>query len=104
MDTFHHEDHVVWDCTYHVVMVPKYRKHVLYGPIRKRVGEILRELAKQKGIEIVRGNAMPNHIHMMLSIPPKYSVARTMGFLKGKSAIRIHHEFGRRKMLLYTAS
>ena len=84
MDAFEHESHVVWDCTYHVVFVPKYRKRVLYGPVRKRVGEILRELAKQKGIEIVRGNALPDHVHMMLSIPPKYSVAQTMGFLKGQ--------------------
>lgn len=104
MDAFSHEDHVIWDCTYHVVIVPKYRKRVLYGPVRRRVGGILRELAKQKGIEIVRGNALPDHIHMVLSIPPKYSVAHTMGFLKGKSAIRIHHEFGRRKMVLMQKS
>lgn len=104
MEYFEKQNHVVWECTYHVVIVPKYRKKVLFGLARKRIGEILRELAKQKGIEIVKGNACPDHIHMVLSIPPKYSVAHVMGFIKGKSAIRMHAEFSRRKMALMQKS
>jgi len=82
--------HVKWDCKYHVVMIPKYRRKVLYGRLRRQVGRILRELCRQRGIELVEGHAMPDHIHLCLSIPPKYSIAHTIGFLKGKSAVRIH--------------
>ena len=95
-----HSAHVTWDCTYHVVIVPKYRKKILFGHVRKRAGEIIRELAKQKEVTVVQGNACPDHIHLILSIPPKYSVAHVMGFLKGKSAIRLHYEFGRKKRFL----
>jgi putative transposase len=84
--------HVRWECKYHVVIIPKYRRKVIYGGLKKRIGEILRELCRQKGIEILEGHLMPDHIHMCLSIPPKYSVAHTIGFLKGKSAVRIHRE------------
>lgn len=89
--------HVRWECKYHVVIVPKYRQKVLYGKIRKGVGEILREISKQKGVEILEGHMMPDHIHMCLSVPPKYSIANTVGFLKGKSAIRIHRELLKNK-------
>jgi putative transposase len=84
--------HVRWDCKYHVVIVPKYRQKVFYGRMRRRVGEILRELCRQRGIGLIEGQAMPDHIHMCLSIAPKFSVACTVGFLKGKSAVRIHRE------------
>jgi putative transposase len=84
--------HVRWDCKYHVVIVPKYRHKVFYGKMKRRVGEILRELCRQRGIELIEGQAMPDHIHMCLSIPPKFSVSFTVGFLKGKSAVRIHRE------------
>ena len=84
--------HVTWDCKYHVVIVPKYRRKVFYGKQRRRIGEILRELCGQKDIELVEGKAMPDHIHMLLSVPPKYSIAMTIGYLKGKSAIRVHRE------------
>lgn len=84
--------HVRWDCKYHVVIVPKYRHKVFYGKLRKRVGEILRELCRQRGIELIEGHARPDHIHMCLSIPPKFSVSFTLGFLKGKSAVKIHRE------------
>ena len=84
--------HTKWECKYHVVIVPKYRKKVLYGKLRKRIGEILRELCRYKGIEIVEAHAMVDHIHMCISVPPKYSIAMTIGYLKGKSAIRIHKE------------
>jgi putative transposase len=89
--------HVTWDCKYHVVIVPKYRRKVFYGKQRTRIGAILRELCHQKDIELLEGNAVVDHIHILLSIPPKYSVAVTMGHLKGKSAIRINRELERVK-------
>lgn len=92
MHDWQSQSHVRWDCKYHVVIVPKYRHKVFYGKLRKRVGQILRDLCRQRGIELIEGRAMPDHIHMCVSIPPKYSVAYTLGFLKGKSAIRIHRE------------
>ncbi len=88
--------HVKWECKYHVVWVPKYRHKVLYGKVRERVGEIIRELCRQRDLEIIEGHAMPDHLHACISIPPRYSVANAIGFLKGKSAIRLHREFGRR--------
>jgi putative transposase len=84
--------HVRWDCKSHVVIIPKYRRKVFYGRLRRQVGVILRELCRQRGIELVEGHAMPDPIHLGLSIPPKSSVAHTIGFLKGKSAVRIHRE------------
>ncbi len=84
--------HVRWDCKYHVVIIPKYRRKVFYGRLRRQIGTILRELCRQRGVEMLEGHAMPYHIHMCLSIPPKYSVAFVLGFLKGKSAVRIHRE------------
>jgi putative transposase len=84
--------HTKWEYKYHVVIVPKYRKKVLYGRVKKRIGEILRELCGYKGIELLEGHAMPDHIHICISVPPKYSIAMTIGYLKGKSAIRIHRE------------
>lgn len=84
--------HVRWECKYHVVIIPEYRRKVLYGKIRHRIGRILRELCQQRGVELLEGHCMPDHIHMCLGIPPKHSVAHMMGFLKGKSAVRIHRE------------
>ncbi|MDG4597034.1 MAG: IS200/IS605 family transposase [Candidatus Contendobacter sp.] len=84
--------HVRWECKYHIVFVPKYRKKVLYGRTRRQVGQILRQLCRQKGVEILEGHAMPDHIHLVLRIPPKFSVALVVGYLKGKSAIPIHRE------------
>ncbi len=81
------QSHVKWYCKYHIVFSPKYRKKAMYGSLRKGVGRILRELCKQTGVELVEGHAMSDHVHVCLSIPPKYSVANTVGFLKGKSAI-----------------
>ena len=82
--------HVRWDCKFHVVIVPKYRKKVLYGKTRRRVGEILRDLCRQRGVELLEGHLMPDHIHMCLRVPPKFSIAFVIGFLKGKSAVLIH--------------
>ena len=84
--------HVRWDCKYHVVIVSKYRQRSIYGEVRKKIGGIIRDLCRQKGIELLEGHAMPDHIHLLLSIPPKFSVANTVGFIKGKSAIRIHRQ------------
>jgi len=84
------QSHVRWYGKSHRVFVPKYRRRVLYGQLRRSSGRMLRELCQQQGIELVEGHAMPDHVHRCLSIPPKYSVANTVGFLKGKSAIRMH--------------
>ncbi len=84
--------HVKWECKFHVVFIPKYRRRILYGSVRRRIGEILRDLCVQKGVGLLEGHAMPDHVPMLLSIPPKHSVAFTVGFLKGKSAVRIHRE------------
>ena len=93
------QNHVKWDCKYHIVFIPKYRRKVLYGKLRAKVGTIIRELCEQKGVELIEGKAMSDHIHLCLSIPPKYSVAHVVGFVKGKSAIRIHRELlGEKRM------
>ena len=86
------QSHVKWEWKYHVVFIPKYRRKTLYGRLRRKAGEILRDLCTQKGVELLEGHAMADHVHLLLSIPPKYSVAHVIGFLKGKSAVRIHRE------------
>ena len=96
-EAFKTQSHVVWDCIYHIVIVPKYRKRVLFGAIKKELRENLHALSKQKGVEITEGHICPDHVHMVISIPPKLSVAHTVGFLKGKSAIRLHQQFSRKK-------
>lgn len=90
------QSHVTWYCLYHVVFIPKYRKKVIFGRLREEIGAILRELCQQFKIGLVIGNAMPDHIHMCLSIPPRYSVAQAIGRLKGKSAILIHKRLFKR--------
>jgi putative transposase len=85
--------HSKWDCKYHVVFVPKYRRKVMFRDIRKFLGPIFHELARQKECRIVEGHLMPDHVHMCIEIPPKYSVASVIGFLKGKSAIAIARQF-----------
>jgi len=84
------QSHVRWYCRYHIVFVPKYRKRVIFGSLRRGIGKILRDLCEQHEVELLEGHAQPDPVHLCLSIPPKYSVANTVGFLKGKSAIRIH--------------
>ena len=84
--------HVKWECKYHIVIVPKYRRKTMFGQVRKRIGKLLKQLCLQKGVELIEGHVMPDHVHMVLSIPPKYSVAMVLGYLKGKSAIQIHRE------------
>ena len=87
------QSHVRWYCRYHVVWVPKYRKRVIFGQMRRGIGRIVRELCQRHGVELIEGHALSDHVHILLGIPPKFSVANTVGFLKGKSAIRIHREY-----------
>ena len=87
------QSHVRWDCRYQLVIVPKYRKRVIFGQLHKAEAGILRSLCEQQGVELIEGHAMSDHIHMCLSISPKFSVANTVGFLKGKSAIQIHRKY-----------
>ena len=81
--------HTKWNCKYHIVFAPKYRRQIIYGKIKADIGQILRKLCEHKGIEIIEANACSDHIHMLLSIPPKYSVSQIMGYLKGKSSLMI---------------
>ena len=89
--------HSEWECKYHVIFIPKYRRKVLYGELRRHLGEVFRRLARQKESEIEAGHMMADHVHMMIAIPPKYSVAQVIGFIKGKSAIHIARHFGERR-------
>jgi putative transposase len=89
--------HVRWDCKYHIVIVPKYRKRALYGKFRRNVGEILRDLCRQRNVELVEGTLCPDHVHMCLKVAPKYSIAFVIGFLKGKSAVRIHRQLEKQR-------
>ena len=82
--------HTRWNCKYHLVFTPKYRRKVIYGQLRRDIGKILRKLCEMKEVEIVEAHAMPDHIHMLVRIPPKLSVSGFMGFLKGRSAVVIH--------------
>ena len=81
--------HTQWNCKYHIVFAPKYRRQIIYGKIRADIGTILRKLCEYKGVEIIEAEACPEHIHMLVSIPPKYSVSQIMGYLKGKSSLMI---------------
>ena len=101
MKDWRSQSHVKWECKYHVVIVPKYRQRRLFGSRRQKVGEILRQLCRQKDIELLEGHAMPDHVHMLLSVPPKYSIAMTVGYLKGKSAVRIHRELRKTQGTLF---
>ncbi|MBI5568690.1 MAG: IS200/IS605 family transposase [Desulfomonile tiedjei] len=97
MDDRQSLSHTVWDCKYHVVWIPKCRRKVLYGQLRKYLGEVLRELARQKESRVVEGHLMGDHVHVLLSIPPKYAVSQVVGFTKGKSAIHIARVYGGQK-------
>ena len=90
--------HTKWNCKYHIVFAPKYRIQAIYGRLRTEIGKILRELCKRKGIEILEAEACPDHIHMLVSIPPKYSVPSVMGYLKGKSSLMIFDKFASLKI------
>ena len=90
-------NHTRWECKYHIVFIPKYRKKVLFGQIRKELGEVFHRLAKQKESFIEEGHLMADHVHIMISIPPKYAVSQVVGFIKGKSAIHIARMYAGRK-------
>jgi putative transposase len=93
-EDYHSLAHSKWDCKYHLVFIPKGRKRRLYGEIRPRLGQIFHALAEQKDCKILEGHLMPDHVHMLVEVPPKYAVSSVIGFLKGKSAIAIAREFG----------
>ena len=90
-------NHTEWECKYHVVFIPKYRRKVIYGQVRADLKEVFRRLARQKECEIEAGHLARDHVHMMISIPPKYSVSQVVGYIKGKSAIHIARRYGERK-------
>ena len=90
--------HTTWDCKYHVVFTPKYRRQALYKELRQYLGEVFHALAAQRECRIEEGHLMPDHVHMLISIPPKYAVAQVIGFIKGKTAIHIARTYmGRRR-------
>ena len=90
-------NHTQWECKYHVVFIPKYRRKVLYGSLRRHLGSLFRELARHKESEIEEGHLMPDHVHMCMAIPPKHPVASVIGFLKGKSAIAVARLSGKER-------
>ena len=89
--------HTQWECKYHIVFAPKYRRQIIYGKIKADIGQMLRKLCEYKGIEIIEAEACKDHIHMLVSIPPKYSVAQIMGYLKGKSSLMIFEKYANLK-------
>ena len=89
--------HTKWECKYHIVFAPKYRRQVIYGKVKEDIGKMLRKLCEYKGIEIIEAEACKDHIHMLVSIPPKYSVSQIMGYLKGKSSLMIYEKYANMK-------
>ncbi|MCY7387078.1 MAG: IS200/IS605 family transposase [Burkholderiales bacterium] len=97
MDKYESLSHTKWECKYHVVFIPKCRRRTLYGELRRHLGEVFKELARQKESRVEEGHLTPDHVHMMLSIPPKYSVSQIVGYIKGKSAIHLARAYGEEK-------
>ena len=97
MDKYESLSHTKWECKYHVVFIPKCRRRTLYGQLRQHLGEVFRELARQKQSRVEEGHLMSNHVHMMLAIPPKFAVSQVVGYIKGKSAIHLARVYGERK-------
>ena len=89
--------HTKWECKYHIVFAPKYRRQVIYGKVKQDIGMMLRKLCEYKGVEIIEAEACKDHIHMLVSIPPKYSVSQIMGYLKGKSSLMIYEKYANMK-------
>jgi putative transposase len=89
--------HTAWECKFHVVWIPKYRKKKLYGELRRELGPVLRKLAKHKQCEILEGKLAVDHVHILISIPPKYAASQIVGYLKGKSAIHVARNYGGRR-------
>ena len=90
-------NHTKWECKYHIVFIPKYRRKKLYKELRQELGQVMKDLAQQRQSEIIEGKLMIDHVHMLISIPPKYSVAQVVGYIKGKSAIWVARHYGGRK-------
>jgi putative transposase len=97
MDEYESLSHSRWECKYHVVFIPKCRRRTLYEQLRQHLGEVFRRLAQQKESRIEEGHLMLDHVHMMISIPPKYAVSQVIGYIKGKSAIHLARVYGERK-------
>ena len=97
MDTVESLNHSVWECKYHVVFIPKCRRRTLYVELRQHLGEVFRQLARQKESRIDEGHLLADHVHMLIAIPPKHAVAQVIGFIKGKSAIHLARVYGERK-------
>ena len=97
MENVERLSHTLWECKYHLVWIPKCRKKTLYGPLRKYLGSLFKDLASQRECEIIEGHLLPDHVHILISIPPKYAVAQVVGFIKGKSAIHLARVYGERK-------
>ena len=97
MDDYESLSHTTWTCKYHVVFIPKCRRKALYRELRRHLGEVFRKLALQKESKVEEGHLMPDHVHMLLSIPPKYAVSQVVGYIKGKSAIHLARVYGERK-------
>ena len=97
MDVHKSLSHTKWECKYHVVFIPKCRKKLLYGQLRQPLGELFRKLAEQKECRIEEGHLMPDHVHMLIAIPPKYAVSQVVGYIKGKSAIHVARVYGEKK-------
>ena len=97
MDKIESLSHSKWECKYHIVFIPKCRRRVLYGQLRRHLGEIFHELARHKDSRIEEGHLMADHVHMLISIPPKHAVAQVVGYIKGKSAIHMARVYGERK-------
>jgi putative transposase len=89
--------HTVWECKYHVVWIPKYRRKRIFGELRQYLGDVFRELARQKESQVLEGHLLPDHVHMLVAIPPKYAVSQVIGYIKGKSAIHIARNFSGRR-------
>ena len=89
--------HTVWECKYHVVWIPKYRRKRIFGELRQYLGDVFRELARQKESQVLKGHLLPDHVHMLVAIPPKYAVSQVIGYIKGKSAIYIARNFSGRR-------
>ena len=96
MNNIQRLNHTSWDCKYHLVWIPKYRKKVIYGHLRKYLGDVFRELAMQKESKIIEGHLIGDHVHILISIPPKYAVSQVVGYIKGKSAIHIARTYAGR--------
>ena len=97
MEDYQKLSHTTWQCKYHVIFIPKYRKRKLFGVVRRELGAVFHRLAEHKECRIEEGNIMPDHVHMLIQIPPKYAVSAVVGYIKGKSAIHVARHFMKRE-------